>query len=173
MSSEPLFEFFATHRRLRECLEIATRVVEAERTDLLKGTDFGAASRQQAREWIGQARKDADELAIVALWAWFERYLVEYVKVRAEALRTSKPAAFAEELKDTVTEQIEYWRIDDILDLFKSVIDANQIGVAKRLKKYRDWVAHRNPNRVPSARTDPTSAYSLLAAIIDAVERVQ
>ena len=173
MSSEPLAEFFATHRRLRDCLKIARRAIDSEKLDLLDGTDFIAASRQQAAEWIDQARKDADDLAVVALWAWFERHLIEYAQLRAESVGTSTPSAFAQELKAKVTNEIEYWRVDEILDVFKSIIEADQIGIAKQVKKYRDWIAHRNPNRVPPAQTEPTSAYSLLAAIINAVEEAK
>jgi hypothetical protein len=173
MSSEPLAEFFATHQRLRDCLTIARRAVDREDLDLLDGTDFIAAPRRQAAEWIGQVEKDADDLAVVAIWAWFERYLIEYAKLRAELVGTSTPPAFAQELKARVTRQIEYWRIDEVLDAFKSIVEANRIGIAKQVKDYRDWIAHRNPNRPRPARTEPTAAYSLLAAIIDAIEQAR
>jgi hypothetical protein len=171
MSSEPLETFFATHRRLRDCLKIARRAVDTEKVELLGGTDFIGASRQQAGEWIDEARKDADDLAVVALWAWFERHLIEYAKLRVETVGTSNPLPFAQDLKAKVTKEIEYWRIDEILDLFKSIVEANQIGNAKQIRAYRDWIAHRNPDKLPPAQTEPIVAYSLLAAIIDAVEQ--
>ncbi|MGO9264660.1 MAG: hypothetical protein ACLQBA_07185 [Candidatus Binataceae bacterium] len=109
----------------------------------------------------------------MALWAWFERHLIEYAKLRAGVVETTNPLAFAQELKSKVTKEIEHWRIDELLDVFKSIVEGKQIGIAKQVKDYRDWIAHRNPNRLPPAQTDPTAAYSLLATIIDAIEQAK
>ena len=173
MSSEPLAAFFATHQRLRDCLKIAVRAIEAESIELLDSTAFIGASKEQARKWIDDARQGAEDLAIVALWAWFERYLIEYAQARAGAVGTASPVAFAEELSGKVGREIEHWRLDDILDLFKSLVEAGQIGIAKQIKDYRDWIAHRNPKHLPAAQTQPRTAYSVLAAIIEAVERAK
>ncbi len=62
--------------------------------------------------------------------------------------------------------------MDDVLDLFKPLVDPDQIGIAKQIKDYRDWIAHRNPNQPPPAQTEPRTANSVLAAIIEAIERV-
>jgi len=123
-----------------------------------------------AGDWIDQATEVADDLAIVALWAWFERYLIEFTQTMV-VIASPSPADFAEHLQVRITKEIERWPADSLLDLFKSVIDANKIGIAKQIKDYRDWIAHRNVNRRPPAKTEPANAYSLLLAIIDAVER--
>lgn len=171
MSSEPLAAFFATHQRLRDCLKIARRAVEAESVELLDSTAFIGASKEQAQEWIDDARQGAEDLAIVALWAWFERYLVEYAQTRAAAVAAASPVSFSGALSAKIGRELEYWRMDDVLDVFKSLVEASQIGIAKQIKDYRDWIAHRNPNHLPPAQTEPRTAYSVLAAIIDAIER--
>ncbi len=173
MSSESLAAFFATHQRLRDCLKVARRAVEAESVELLDSTAFIGTSKEQAQNWIDEARQSAEDLAIVALWAWFERYLIEYAQIRAGTVATATPTPFAEELSAKVEREIERWRLDDVLDLFKSLVEAGQIGIAKQIKDYRDWVAHRNPERLPPAQTEPRTAYSVLAAIIDAIERAR
>jgi len=170
MSSEPLAEFFATHQRLRDCLKIARRAIDAGSIELLEATAFIGESKEQAEQWIDDARRGAEDLAIVALWAWFERYLIEYAQARAGAVANARPLAFAEQLSARFGREIEHWRLDDLLDLFKSLIDADQIGIAKQIKDYRDWIAHRNPKRLPPAQTEPRTAYSVLAAIIDAID---
>jgi hypothetical protein len=104
------------------------------------------------------------------LWAWFERYLIEFIQAKA-AIASSSPAEFAQRLQARITQAIEYWRPDDLLDLFKTVTDANRIGTAKQIKDYRDWIAHRNPKRQAPAQTEPANAYSLFLEIIDAVEQ--
>ena len=170
MSSELLAEFFATHQRLRDCLKIARRAIEAGSIELLEATAFIGESKEQAAKWINDARQGAEDLAIVALWAWFERYLIEYAQARAGAVATARPVLFAEQLSAKIGRDIEHWRLDDLLDLFKSLVEVDKIGAAKQIKDYRDWIAHRNPKRLPPAQTEPRTAYSVLAAIIDAVE---
>ena len=127
-------------------------------------------SQSEAADWIDQAAQAADDLAIVALWAWFERYLIEFTQTKAE-ITSCSPVEFAQVLQARITQAIEYWRPDDLLDLFKTITDANQIGTAKQIKDYRDWIAHRNPKRRAPAQTDPATAYSLFLAIIEAVEQ--
>jgi len=56
-----------------------------------------------------------------------------------------------------VYQEIDYWKPEDILDLLKHSLfkgDEQQIGRAKEVLKYRDWVAHgKNPNKMPSSTT--------------------
>lgn len=152
-------------------MKIARRAVEAESVELLDSTAFIGESKEEARKWIDDARQGAEDLAIVGLWAWFERYLIDYAQTKAGTLGTARPIAFGEELSAKVGKEIEHWRLDDILDLFKSLVNPDQIGIAKQIKDYRDWIAHRNPNRPKPAQTEPRTANSVLAAIIDVIER--
>ncbi|MCX7113641.1 MAG: hypothetical protein NTX45_26865 [Proteobacteria bacterium] len=43
-------------------------------------------------------------------------------------------------------------------------------GQAKGIKKYRDWVAHRNPRKPTPARVDPQTARELLKIIAAALD---
>jgi hypothetical protein len=172
MSSPRLEEFFKTYEWLRDCLKVTKRAINEGNTRLLDDTAFMGQSQTQAADWIDDASKAADDFAVVALWAWFERYLIEFTQAKASVIASSSPAEFAQRLQARVTQVIEYWRPDDLLDLFKAITDANQIGTAKQIKDYRDWIAHRNPRRPAPAQTEPANAYSLFLAIIDAVERV-
>lgn len=170
MSSDSLSQLFATYRRLRDCLKIAGRVVEAENLRMLEGTEFMGEAKTQAATSLEETRKTIDDLSVVAFWALFERYVIEYVQERVEPLKKADPVNFGERLHERVETEIERWKTDEILDLFKGVIDPDQIGIAKQVKKYRDWVAHKNPKHLPSAQAEPKSAYSILFAIVDTLE---
>ncbi|MGH8014026.1 MAG: hypothetical protein ACREQ4_16170, partial [Candidatus Binataceae bacterium] len=148
---------------------IARRAIEDENVRIPDRTEFLGESRQQAAKWIEDARQTVDDLMVVGLWAWFERYLIEFIQSRTSAIASSIPQSFGSQLRNKMREEIEHWRLDDILNLFKTLIDASQIGIAKQIKDYRDWIAHRNPNRPPPAQTEPTSVYALLSAMIKAV----
>ncbi len=171
MNSPRLEDFFKTYERLRDCLKVTKRAVDDGSGHLLDDTSFMGQSQTQASDWIDQVAQAADELAIVALWAWFERYLKEFIQAKVE-VASSTPAAFVQGLQDRITEAIEYWRPKDLLDLFKSITDAHQIGNAKQIKDYRDWIAHRNPIKGEKAtQAEPANAYALFVAIISAVEQ--
>jgi hypothetical protein len=43
------------------------------------------------------------------------------------------------------------------------------LGDAKNVKRYRDWVAHRNERRGHNGKTDPKFAYNTLSQIVDAI----
>ncbi|MGI4858226.1 MAG: hypothetical protein ACRYHA_15210, partial [Janthinobacterium lividum] len=34
------------------------------------------------------------------------------------------------------------------------------------IKKYRDWVAHRNPKKAPPPRTDPSHTFDVLSSVV-------
>lgn len=171
MSSDSIKDLFATYRRLRDCLKIASRAVDTENLRMLEGTEFVGQGKIQAASWIEETRKTVDDLSVVALWASFERYVIEYTQKRAVPLGATEPLDFGKRLHKKVEDEVERWRADEILDLFKGVIEPQQIGLAKQVKEYRDWVAHRNPNRLPSAQTEPKSTYNVLFTILDALER--
>ncbi len=78
-----------------------------------------------------------------------------------------EPRELATVLQEHLDEQIERWQIDDILDLFKSIIDSSRIGQAKQVKEFRNWVAHKNPRKGTPTKMDPQTTYELLSGIID------
>lgn len=170
MSSQRLKDLFNTFQRLRDCLKVTRRAVRQGNLDLLDSTVFMGQSQTQAGDWIDQATEVANDLAIVALWAWFERYMTEYAQTRASEIASIAQPGFDQQLQGKMAENIESWRPDEVLDVFKSIIHADQIGHAKNIKKYRDYIAHRNPNRLPPAQAEPTTVYALFLAIINAVE---
>jgi hypothetical protein len=98
-------------------------------------------------EWIETSRQASDDLTIVSLWATFERHLVQYLQTKSQKLREIEPSELGVRLQDRLNEDLERWRPDDILDLFKGQVDSNLIGQAKQIKDYRDWIAHKNPRR--------------------------
>ena len=81
----------------------------------------------------------------------------------------ARAADVATNVCSKVEPEIERWRTTDLLDLLKGTADADLIGRAKQVKEYRDWVAHRNPARPPSARVDPETAFTVLASLSTAL----
>ncbi len=81
------------------------------------------------------------------------------------------PTTFNIQFHHKVENEMEYWKSDDVLDLFKSVVNSDLIGNAKQVKKYRDWIAHKNPKKGPPSNVPPQTAYRILSEIITVVEQ--
>jgi hypothetical protein len=84
-------------------------------------------------------------------------------------LRDAKPQELAVSFYTKVEEEIENWRLAEILDLFKGYLDPNLIGQAKQIKAHRDWIAHKNPRRQPPAKIEANRAHIVLSQIIEGI----
>ncbi len=78
---------------------------------------------------------------------------------------------FNQKIHQKLEHEIEYWKIDDILNLFKVVIDPDLIGQAKQIKQYRDWVAHRNIGKGAPPNVTPKKAYEIISEILNKLEK--
>jgi len=125
--------------------------------------------RASVEKRIALTRAELDALVVVGLWAVFERHLREYLRAKGRSVRTARPRVVARALHHHTDREMEYWKADDVLDIFKGIVDPSLIGNAKQIKDYRDWVAHRNPRRPSPTKTDPTSAYTVLQQILQRV----
>jgi hypothetical protein len=148
----------------RDCLRVAQRVARSRDTRMLAGTRLQA--KRNLASAIEASQEKSDEFVIVALWAEFERFLITYLQERSRAIGKRRPRALGSALQKAVEDEIEGWRLDDVLDLFKVIVGGQRMGDAKNVKKFRDWVAHKNPKKPPPAKIDPQTAYTLLSAII-------
>lgn len=109
-----------------------------------------------------------NEATVINLWVVFERFLIEDVTAGLSA-HEHLSEGFADRLTMKVAQEIERWRFDELLDLYKGSVDSAKIGAAKQVKSYRDWVAHQNPRKPPAMRIHPETAYELLVAIVHSV----
>ncbi|MCF6285390.1 MAG: hypothetical protein L3K26_09400 [Candidatus Hydrogenedentes bacterium] len=160
---------WASYQVTRDSTKIARRAIEQKSPELLVGTDFVAVTPEEASALINAGRTDADDLFVLALWAVFERELRDHLEAEGPKPLQDKGSLFHRLLADKIRQEMEYWRNDDVLDLFKAISDPALIGQAKQIKQYRDWVAHKNPKHAPPANVTPQKAYDVLAEIIESL----
>jgi hypothetical protein len=153
-----------------DCLKVASRSIEKNQLDLVNKTRFVGSAIDEAKTRIKNSRDDADDFVIVSLWAMFERKILEYLQEEGRKLLQKTPTAFNKRVQQKVENEMERWKRDDILDLFKSVVDPDLIGSAKQVRHYRDWIAHKNPKKGPPPNVPPQTAYRILSQIISEVE---
>lgn len=165
---EPIWE---SYRTTVDCLKVAARSIEKSELHLMSNTKFVGSPVDEAKEMIVGSRTSADDFVIVSLWAIFERKLLEYVQVEGRRLLGATPTGFNSQVHQKVENEMEYWKTDDVLDLFKAVVSSDLIGSAKQVKKYRDWIAHKNPRKGPPSNVPPQTAYRILSDIITTVEQ--
>ena len=172
MSSDNiLFDIWQSYQATVDCFKIAGRSVNREEYHLLSRTNFLSTPSEKADELIRKSRSDADDYVILSLWAVFERKLFEYLQRISKNISESNRSDFNKKVQNKIENEIEYWKLDAILDLFKVVVNPELIGNAKQVKRYRDWVAHRNPNKGAPANVPPKTAYEILSNIIECIER--
>jgi hypothetical protein len=110
-----------------------------------------------------------DDATVINLWVVFERFLIEHV-MASWPDRAGGPTSFTIRVREKAERAVERWRLEDLLDLYKGWVDSNALGTAKQVKSYRDWIAHRNPRKAPSAVIAPDAAYRTLMTIVRTVE---
>jgi hypothetical protein len=134
-----------------------------------RGTRFArVAEREFEAEFLGMQRR-LDDATVINLWVVFERFVIEHVAASCST-QANRPERFADLLREKTSHEIERWRVDELLDLYKGWVDPSRIGTAKQVKAYRDWVAHRNPRKPPSAVIVPDPAFHALVGIMRTVE---
>lgn len=156
----------------RDCFRVTRRALLRRDPGVFSGTSLLSPHDAAAAESrIEESRARADEFVIVALWAEFERYLIAYLQDKGSAVAQQDPQNLSAALQGHLEEQIERWQIEDILDLFKTVVDSDRIGQAKQVKQFRDWVAHKNPRKGTPTKVAPQTAYVLLSGIIADIQQ--
>lgn len=171
MNHEPLTlkEAFARYEYLKDAGEIALRAIKTDDRTLLENTAFSTAVLENTEKPLAALLKSAEEFAIIALWSAFERYLAAYLEEAGACVRKQSSDSFGELLYDKYIDETERWKPGDVLDLFKKDIDTQLLGLAKQIKRYRDYIAHRNPKKTPT-KTDPEIAYAALSRLMQAME---
>ncbi|HLC16679.1 MAG TPA: hypothetical protein VJL89_10685 [Thermodesulfovibrionia bacterium] len=171
----PLDYIWKSYQRTCDCFTVTDQAFKKALAEnnfsLLDKTLFSEAQKDEAELWIQASRKEADNFVILSLWTMFERIILEDVQLQIEHLSDSSPAVL-KSICNKVNNEIEYWRMNDILDLFKGIVDKNLLGNVKQVKEYRDWVAHRNERKVKPPNIMPFDAYDRLSKVLDEINAI-
>jgi hypothetical protein len=160
-----LLDIWRTYNVTVECLKVTQRSVYKGDLNALEKTSFITSTVDAAKKDIQESRSNVDDYVILSLWAAFERHLFSCIARESERMLSINPSIFTQKVLEEIEGKLEYWRVDDALDIFKVVIDAEVIGQAKKIKRYRDWVAHKNPKKLPPEVVTPERAYRVLLEI--------
>ncbi len=150
----------------QDAFKVSQRAALSGHGGLFSDLNVLEAAPDAAELALNSARKRSDEFVILAMWAEFERCVIEFLEKHTESLSSHTPDPLWQKLAPHISKEVEYWRSDDRLDVLKGLVDPQRVGAAKQVNEFRNWVAHKNPNRPPSAQVDPAFAYQLLTQIL-------
>ena len=164
-----LEQIWQTYRTIMDCLKIAKKTIKKGELQLLTETRFAGSASKQSAVWLQDSQIASSDFVILNLWVTFERIVIGYVQDKGTKIREQHPTWFSHSLYDKYENEVERWKIEDILDLFKEGIDGNLIGDAKNVRKYRNWIAHKNPKK-PVIPVTPEFAYRILSELVKSIE---
>jgi hypothetical protein len=165
---EPVFKAFAVSN---DCFQVAAHAIQIEHEALMRRTRFTGATREEANVALADAAKQAADLAILALFATFERFVIEHLQTANRLLASGYPRQYSSKLAEKFESEVEYWRFGEILNLFKGEVDPDLIGQVKQIKQYRDWIAHRNPGKPTPMQATPETAFDVLTRTIEQIRQ--
>jgi hypothetical protein len=169
-SPNTIEEAWRSYQTTVECLAIVARMARGNDVHALQRTSFFGAHIDEASDRISASASNADDYVILSMWALFERHLFLFLQDESKRMLNQGASRLTKELQIKIEDELEYWRLDGVLDLFKSIVDPQLIGEAKQVKQYRDFIAHRNPKKPPRTNVSPQAAYQVLSNIINRLE---
>jgi hypothetical protein len=165
----PLDSIYKAFSVASDCFKVATRTVQSQHEELIRRTQFIGATKHEANAALEDAAKQAADLAILALFATFERFVIEHLQTANRLLAAGYPRQYSTKLAEKFEKDVEYWKFVETLDLFKGEVDGRLIGQVKQIKQYRDWIAHQNPNKAPPTQATPETAFDVLTKMIEQI----
>lgn len=161
-----LEEVKENYLRTKEAIKIASKVIDSGDFQYLRGSSLLMVREEELENWRRRYLKDSENYYILSLWAEFEHIVIEYIQDRIRIVSTGDPERFARQLCDKLNSEIaERWNVDNRLDLLKSIIDPEIIGLVKQVKLVRHSIAHSSREE-PAINLLPDAVYSRLRAII-------
>lgn len=152
----------ASHR-----LRLLQRTFLAEQTVTLLTAEYpDDPSIEAVEKDVVKAQSRIEGLFVISLWAEFERFLRTYLQNKGTVLKTVKPHGLGEAIYQHFSEEVEYWKPDEILEFLKwNVLTGNEhlAGEAKDIYRYRSAIVH---GRLPDKKIYPNYAHAKLSELI-------
>jgi hypothetical protein len=103
---------------------------------------------------VDKAEKQIQDFIILSMWVVFERCLAEYLQQIVNVPTASDTTSTAyldirKEVLKRVSHDVEWWKVDDKLEMVKPLLTGKIVGILRQFKNYRDWIAHRSAWAVP------------------------
>lgn len=169
----PLDEIWAWYEAARDSLRLALHVVASVPSSAIppdiipKKSIFQSARSDEVTQRLQKARQELDDLAIVALWASFEQQVLDHIEqVVHRTLKQKRKDRLQQRILQERLKNPRYWHFEEVLDLYKAIIDPQLVGDVKQVLQYRNWIAHGRTSPMPP-NIVPRAAYERLKDFLD------
>lgn len=151
---------------LKDSLKVTKRVLNKKISNIFGKTIFEKQKPKTINTLTESATNELDDLVVLSLFASFERQLRKEIITKSLILEKIDPTKLGKKISSQVSKEIEYWKIDEIIDLFNPVVDSYICGQLKEIKRYRDWLAH-GKMRKKSVSADPKTTFETIKLFCD------
>jgi hypothetical protein len=159
MRIDTLNQVFSTYEVLKDSMLVTGRTIDKSIQNLHNKTIFFGEQEDDIRNKMSFVSAELDDIMILSLFASFERELRVFMQdiLNLDATRTNPL------IIKSIEVIVERLAIKDMVDTFIDVVNENIRSKVIQIYEYRNWVAHgKNPNRLPSIRTDPKTVFTTL-----------
>ena len=141
---DPIWDAHLTARAALKVVRRCVTVTGLDRAKAFSNTRFGALADQQCIDLLDAAQTEVDDAAILSLYATFEARLRDHVAQQAGLLRGARQPSsdFGMALASSFSEYCDRNRMDDLADLFVSVVTQVVVAQVGNIRAYRHWLAH-------------------------------
>ncbi len=148
-------DVFSVYEVLKDSIKVARRSINKELYKLHGSTVFLGEQKNEMLNRLSVTEEELEDIMVLSLFASFERELRLFIQEIVDG-NMSKPTETIERITLVARNSIERWTLDEMLGVFSEIVDGSLSGKIKQIYEYRNWVAHgKNPDRLPSAATDP------------------
>lgn len=170
LSVSELDAIYATYELTRDGYKIVRKACSQGNTYVLANTMFSGKQSDDIAHSLDECASYIEEVTVISLWASFENSLREHVKGHFSCVANSTPGHYFLALHEKTLLEVEYWKFDDLLDLLKTRLASSDVGQAKQIKRFRDWIAHGKPaHKATPAKVPPGFAWKVLRTILSAL----
>ena len=152
---------------LNEVIKIQRFQTELTKTFLRKSLleSFPKEIGENKEYYSTEFKVKTEEYTILQLWTIFERYLLELTNQYIQ--KNKYEGVMRHVITEKMIEKMERWPLGEILDLYKNIIDSDTVGMIKQIKRYRDWLVHKNPKKGSPGKISYEETYVFLSDFLN------
>lgn len=148
-----------------ECQMIMHKLINKRPEIIPLESTLATKELKETLDLLTKSIEELNDLTIVSLVSIFEQTLLAQVRefIQHQMNPTNQ---MTNQVTSYVIQQAERGKFTEIMDLFKSVVDPQIIGMVKQVYTYRNWVAHGNKSTKTPPKIDPILAYERLSEFL-------
>lgn len=165
MMTTELDKVMAWYEVSLECQTIMHKLINKRPEIIPLESTLATKELKETLDLLTKSIEELNDLAIVSLVSIFEQTLLTHIRTFIQ--KQMRPTnQMTNKLTDYVVQQTERGKFTEIMDLFKSVVDPQVIGMVKQVYTYRNWVAHGKKTMKTPPKIDPILAYERLSEFL-------